>query len=768
MKKVFIKFNPYKIETEVTIDGKKLASNSKISEKIDDNVRLQEWVEELPKILLDECNCKDFEVTFHGTLIDYEDLEDAFKAVCINDGMNVTFNRIPAKETTDKERLIDEIFLEIKNGPFEELKDKAIENSFTQAKSSDFEVCVVANMSAGKSTLINSMIRTKLMPSKMEACTAIITRIKDITTENVPFEAEVFNSNGELYESYRNLTYPVMERLNADSNVSSINVSGNIPFVSSEDVSLIIIDTPGPDNARDVNHRKVQSEYLSKSSKPLVLFMLTGAYGTDEDSTLLKNISEKMIVGGKQSRDRFIFVVNKLDDRQAQDGDIKETLENVRNYLELNGIKNANLFPAGSLPALNIRLMSSGEYVDEDTMDDTKMRIKRLNRNESMHFEQFSKLPPSIKDDISEQLNNTKSMWQGKTFANPDEALIHTGIPSIEAAIKQYVEKYAKTAKIKNIVDTFSHKLEELGCFEEIKKELIENNVKKKELVENLEIIEKKLASVKDAKKFNTEVDDALIKVNTKSIQVKDEVIAKFQKAIKKQIENVGNKELSISECEVVIKKLKESAKELEPKFQTELDKIINSNLVTTSELLIKNYKDKLKNLTKEIDTSKINGVKIDVIKIMSSGFYGDNLNIENITKERTVQDGEEWVENPNKKWFKPWTWLDEDGYTRKKYTNIQYVSSSELARDFFSPLEKILSDTGDRACVYSKSKSSDIAKSFNIEFSRLDHVLKVKLAELKVCATNKDEVELRIRECENKRNWLKDIENKVESILEI
>ena len=30
MKKVFIKYNPYKLETEVTVDGKKLAQNSKL------------------------------------------------------------------------------------------------------------------------------------------------------------------------------------------------------------------------------------------------------------------------------------------------------------------------------------------------------------------------------------------------------------------------------------------------------------------------------------------------------------------------------------------------------------------------------------------------------------------------------------------------------------------------------------------------------------------------------------------------------------------
>ena len=76
MKKVFIKYNPYNLETEITVDGKKLAQNSKIGERIVPGTRLQEWIEDLPRILVDEYNDKDFDITFHGTLLDFEDLTE--------------------------------------------------------------------------------------------------------------------------------------------------------------------------------------------------------------------------------------------------------------------------------------------------------------------------------------------------------------------------------------------------------------------------------------------------------------------------------------------------------------------------------------------------------------------------------------------------------------------------------------------------------------------------------------------------------------------
>ena len=88
--------------------------------------------------------------------------------------LTAKLDRIPAKETSDKEALIDDVFKAIQEGPFDELRDVEILSAFKHARSKDFEVCVVATMSAGKSTLINSMLGTKLMPSKQEACTAII------------------------------------------------------------------------------------------------------------------------------------------------------------------------------------------------------------------------------------------------------------------------------------------------------------------------------------------------------------------------------------------------------------------------------------------------------------------------------------------------------------------------------------------------------------------------------------------------------------------
>lgn len=763
MKKVFIRYNPYKLETEIKVDGKKLAQNSKLGERAASGARLQEWVEELPRILIDEYNDTDFEVTFHGTLLDYEDLTAVFTEAYGRHELTAKLERRPAKETTDKEVLIDDVFKEIQAGPFDELRDVEIISAFQHAKSSNFEVCVVATMSAGKSTLINAMLGTKLMPSKQEACTAIITRIKDISEDDVSWQAEVYNKEGRLIETHEELAYPTMERLNADENVSVIKVAGNIPFVSSEDVSLVLIDTPGPNNSRDPHHKKVQSEFLGKSSKSLVLYIMTGEFGTDDDNTLLKRVAESIAVGGKQSKDRFIFVVNKLDDRKKEDGDTEQTLEHVRAYLKTHGIANPNLFPAAAQPALNLRLIASGAEVDEDTKDETEMKVRKLNRNETLHFETYASLPSSIRGDITQQITEAKESENAD-----DEALIHTGITSVEAAIRQYVQKYAKTAKIKNIVDTFMHKLDEVGFFEETKRELANNRDESERIVKQIALIRKKIDDVKLAKKFKDAVDDAVVKVNDDSREVVEGILQKFQSRITKKIDDLRGEELDIDDAKDEMERLEKFARKLEPDFEVELDELIRESLIKTSTTLLEEYRSKLTVLTEELDINGLKGISIDPLKLMGGSVVVDDFSISNLIQEKSVEDGEKWVENTDKKWYKPWTWVQEGGYYRTKYKTVKYIAASELAQEFLAPIEDIFYTNGENARKYALKQSKRIAERFNAEFKQLDDVLKQKLAELENFATDKEKAEARIRESERKLKWLEQIRAKVESILEI
>ena len=493
MREIFIEYNPYRLETSITIDGAAPKQNSRLNfgER-----RLQEWIEELPEILFEECCSRDFRITFHGTILDYEDVE-AMAKEAKKSGLNIELKHIPAKEVGDKESAIDEIFDEIQAGPFEELKQPNLIRAFNLAKGKEFEVNVVATMSAGKSTLINALLGQKLMPAKQEACTATITKIKDNDSDH--FMAKVYDANDNLIKVQPELSLETMNDLNSNPQVSRIEVEGNIPFVTADDVALVLVDTPGPNNSRDPEHRAATVRMLKESSKAVVLYILNATQlAVNDDYSLLNYVAESMRVGGKQSRDRFIFVVNKLDEFKKKEDNIEAALKKVRDYLHDNGIENPNIYPASALTALNIRtILAESDDDDDDDVYEAKGKVKKFNKNEEMYFEKMAPLTPSIRGEIESQLIKMRNSGDIK-----GEALIHCGIVPIEMAIRTYVQKYAKTAKIKNIVDTFSKCLESAKSFESTKQEIAENQEKKQEILAKIEIINKKLASGEEAKKF--------------------------------------------------------------------------------------------------------------------------------------------------------------------------------------------------------------------------------------------------------------------------
>ena len=754
MKEIFIKYNPYQLVTEITIDGQKLKKNSKLN--FEDR-RLQEWVESLPDLLFEECNTKDFKITFHGTTPDYEDMEAMAKEAEAK-GIHIELEHIPAKEIGDKEVAIQEVFDEIQNGPFNELRQPDVIKAFDLAKSKDFEVNVVATMSAGKSTLINSLLRQKLMPAKQEACTATITKIKDNDADC--FMAKVYDKDGTLIQTHAELTYETMEQLNANPSVSRIQVEGNIPFVTADDVSLVLVDTPGPNNSRDPEHKAATYRMLSESSKPLVLYIMNATQlAVNDDYNLLSHVAESMKVGGKQSRDRFIFVVNKLDDFKKGEDSVEAAITKVRDYLKDNGIENPNIYPASALTALNIRtILANSDDDNDDDVYEAKGKVRKFNRNEEMHFEKYAPLTPSMRGEVEYML--AKAVAEGD---DNQQALIHAGIVPIEAAIRMYVQKYAKTAKIKNIVDTFIKKLESTQSFEKTKQEIATNRDEQKEILAQIDVIKKKLASGEDAKKFKTQIEQ--INYDKEISKLAQSVIVAAQKKITKQLSSTDAK-LSKRDAESICQVFAKFAEGLQAEVQVKLENLISNHVKKNAEDLLEQYKKKIAELAQDV---KVGSVELNPFELMQGDIISDtSALISKMTKSEKVKVGEEWIANTDKKWYKPWTWFQEKGHYKEIYEDKEYVDGTELAQKFFAPIQELLYENSESAVEYAKKQTALIKKEFAKKFDELDAVLQSKLKELEICAKDNENIEARIKETQERLDWLEKIQNKVNGILEI
>lgn len=763
MKKVFIKYNPYKLETKITVDGKELKENSQIRE-YSLNTRIQEWIEELPTLLYEECNDTAFDITFYGTLPDYDDLEAVISQYRLEkDTPSLVFqlHHKQAKEIADKEASIERLFQEIQKGSFADLKKGPIKNAFEQFKKNEFNICVVATMSAGKSTLINAMLGEKLMPSKAEACTAKITYLKDNDNKNGVWKADVYGKNGEKIITYDKATLKTMQELNSNEDVSVVKAEGNIPFVSAKDISLVLIDTPGPNNTRDGRHKEIQNNFLVQSSKALVLYVMTGTYGNNDDNSLLQTIAESMSVRGKQSKDRFLFVVNQVDGRKKEDGELKDTLDSVRDYLAEKGIVNPHLFPTGALPALNIRLVQNN-LADEEAMDEAEFAVKKLNERTYLQCDPFSTLPASVAETISQQLD----MAKGNDDAY-EEALIHTGIPSLEAAIRQYVEKYAKTAMIKNIYDTFTRQVEETKAFEKIKKELSESEEKRKKIQSDIQEIKRKVNDIKKAQQFEKDMDEAIDRINKQSKELIDEIQYKYQQQLSKQLLQMRGRSLTLPEAIELGQQLKVKSEKLDHQFQDDLSKLLQKQLIEAASKVLERYKEKIASFA--ADMSNPNTIVIDPIQLVGSTIPKvDEDFIQKLKKTRRVADGQEWIPNTDKAWYKPWTWFQEEGYYRTLFKDVQFVSDRELAQDLLKPIQRNLRENIANAHSHALVQSGKVKEYFMKEFEKMKKVLKSKLDELDEAANKENHTKEEIDKIKKNLDWLERIQNKFNEIVEI
>lgn len=769
MKRIYIKYNPYKLETLVMVDGKNPKENSELN--VGDK-RLQEWVEELPRILVDEYNSSVYQIIFHGTKLDFDDIVSVFENTDFED---VKFDCIFEKgqDVEDKEFKIKKIFEEIQNGPFEELKSEDMKKAFLQAQNQEFPINVVATMSAGKSTLINALLGKKIMPASQEACTATISEIQD--NDDDIFKAKAFDKKGNLYATSNDLDLDTMKDWNNNEKISKIEIQGNIPFVKADNVRLILMDTPGPNNSRDESHKETTMRTLQESSKTLILYVLNATqFAVNDDNKLLNMVADSMKVGGKQSKDRFIFVVNKLDDFNPEEDNVESTLNKVRKYLEDKGIENPNVYPASALVALNIRTILRNERIDGDTRRLSREcrgpvnKIWDMMEDEQLHLEQYTLqyASSSLKNSIEYQLEIAQDLYENE---NPSEGmkqlgLIYSGIIPIEEAIKIYTEKYSKTLKIKNIVDTFQKKLESQQYFTKLQKNITENKKEQEKIIEKINVIKEKLNDGKNAKSFKAEIDAIDYKKEMKTATTK--ILLKAQNKIEEIIDDNRGSDIPVKAAKEYIEYLAKEAEFIQTKVKVDLENIINIQIKKDAENILKKYKERLKNLTKELEID--NSLNIDIFSIVE-GDLSDLNNSEQLIDslsvvKKQVKVGEKEVSDS--KWYNPFSWFSshwEDVYETKNYYKLE-----ELSFKFFAPFQKKLKENGENAITFANMQSLYIKDKFKNEFDKLDKLIEDKMNELEICTLDeKNKVKI-IAKLEQDLKWLDKMSDKVNAILEI
>lgn len=315
------------------------------------------------------------------------------------------------------------------------LKDNLIsEKFFPETISVDisriFPVMVLATMSSGKSTLINALFGTEILPSKNAACTAKVYSILDDDMVQVPRLYLTFrDGNTEVVE--KDLP-EALEKANENDEVEDIFISGQIKGVLNTDKALLLIDTPGPNNSQDESHAKLMQTTLDKLQGGLVLYIINATQMGIKDDHKNLMVLKKHI--NAHPGIKVLFLMNKVDEIDFEKESIQDVINDTKKYIEEVGISSPDILPVSALAA-NLFKMVLGNELLTRKQERTFLKCYEMFQTSDIRLTSYA-----ITDDLGNQNEKRYVGKQEYTVAELTAALENTGI--------LYLEKYIQKEQI--------------------------------------------------------------------------------------------------------------------------------------------------------------------------------------------------------------------------------------------------------------------------------------------------------------------------------
>ena len=765
MTKFFIEYNPYLLKCTFMKDGILLGDKSKLGAK--SNERLQILLGEstnwkgLAEEIANSCDDDEIEITFKGRKIDYDDLVYTIELYTGDVKFSLVFDE--TKNDSDILGELDSIFEDIKDKNLPEFAKKNEEGkdifaAYEEVKNGIFEVSVIATMSSGKSTLINSILHTELLPSENKACTATICRILD-NDDMDTYEAECYGDDNEtVIYSRKTVTSEDMKLYNADESVKYIDIEGSVPAIPSDKIRLCLRDTPGPNNSRDENHEKLTNSIIKRTNAVVLYVMNATQIGIKDDKNLLKAISSEMKRAGKQSRDRFIFVVNKCDALDEEKGEtIDKLINDVRDYLKGFDIVDPTIIPTSARLALLIRKSRKGDKLSRQE-NNMLGQVDDFVESELLHFEKYATLTPTVKEKLQklvESYHDNEDDWDM-------EALIHTGVPAVEETICEYIEKYAYPMKIQDALKDIVSILDELDM-----KTKFDESIASDE--SELEMVREQIADARKQHSSSKEIYESFKKkidsFSLDSISEDDELYQADKEAGNLTKEYDKMTKVDKSEADSMIDRFQETLDAYQKNCQSRLNAEFDKNVYKKGEEMLAEYTKLVQSILSKIQIKNYEFYR-------TTSFASLKITDINQIKKRNQKDRmvevTRWKDNPERAgffgFFKFWE-PRELAYKEKVKDGVD-VNVKNVIVDIMSVFSKSLKDNI-RSMFSQANQQVDIYKSvFNENIDQLELEIEKMLEQLDLDTRESEVLRKRVEENRETAEWVQSKEEQIRKIL--
>lgn len=227
-------------------------------------------------------------------------------------------------------------------------------------------IIVMANMSAGKSTLINALIGLPLARTSQEVCTGNIGYFL-----NKPYD------DGRIHLCRAEVKLNASED---DLQSSQWDKPTHIAAYFTEAVPrkspVCIIDTPGVDAALHQEHSQITYNALQNENYSKVVYIVEPTnLGTDAEIKHLKWVAEHL------KRKKILFVLNKMDGFQKDSDNMQESIEKLQEDLNKLGWEHPVICPISAYFGLLLKLKYTGQSLTEDEEDEFEFYRRKFSRD---------------------------------------------------------------------------------------------------------------------------------------------------------------------------------------------------------------------------------------------------------------------------------------------------------------------------------------------------------------------------------------------------
>lgn len=234
-------------------------------------------------------------------------------------------------------------------------------------KAPELRLIVTANMSAGKSTLINALIGKSIARTSQEVCTGNVCYIysKPFEDGHIHLDTGLLNMNASAMDLTE---FDWSKKTRIASYFRAFNVW--VPRVC-------IIDTPGVNSAINRQHGRIAKNALQSEQYDKLIYVINGnKLGSDEEIKHLRWVADNI------SKEKILFVLNKLDDFKRVDDDIQISINCVCDDLRKLGFEEPKVYPISAYFGMLIKKKEFGEQLTEDEQDEYEYYKKKFNRPE--------------------------------------------------------------------------------------------------------------------------------------------------------------------------------------------------------------------------------------------------------------------------------------------------------------------------------------------------------------------------------------------------